>query len=101
MIFIRGNAESPPDHPHVKRGRCHAPLFFGSNGAAAEGRTFLYERPQSPPQFFAGDLCGGGWFCPSEKWFLPFLQPSKEKRDKRGIYVIPVYLYAGGNDSKK
>ena len=93
-------AESPPDHPHVKGGRCHAPLFFGSNGAAAERRTFLYERPQSPPQFFAGDLCGGGWFCPSEKWFLPFLQPSKEKRDKRGIYVIPVYLYTEGNDNR-
>ena len=78
----------------------HAPLFFGSNGAAAEGRTFLYERPQSPPQFFAGDLCGGGWFCPSEKWFLPFLQPSKEKRDKGSIYGIPVYLYAEGNDNR-
>ena len=77
-----------------------ATLFFGSNGAAAKGRTFLYERPQSPPQFFAGDLCGGGWFCPSEKWFLPFLQPSKEKRDKGSIYGIPVYLYAEGNDNR-
>ena len=42
----------------LKGGCCHTPLFFGSNGAAAEGWTFLYERPQSPPQFFTGGLCG-------------------------------------------
>ena len=61
---------------------------------------FLYERPQSPPQFFTGDLCGGGWLCPSEKRFLPFLQPTKEKRDKGSIYGISVYLYAEGNDNR-
>ncbi len=64
---VRGDAEPPADHPYQLRRCRHTALFFGSDGTAPEGQSFLHERTRAAYQFFTCYLGGRGRFCPSEK----------------------------------